>query len=615
MKSAKLVTILLILTISAGVVVTYIKFSPTKQPVRVSTAVAKPEILKYVPQDTITFFGGLKPAPFQEMLKVFTSKQNWMQDFEKFDPLQAQAHNAKQPDALKLIMSLQTQYAKALANSSTIGAVLGTGKTLEGAFYMVGAFPVFRVKLTDENAFQTFVKKAETAVNIHPGEINLDKQVVKTYSLDQPDAKSPSGADAILAVIDNYAIFTIATKLNREENLRLALGLKTPSPSLADSNYLIELQQKYHFNPEFLGYINHREIIKGLTNANSNSFGRMLEAFIQKSMTNKRRTTNSQRNTPPHPLAAIQTPDCQKELMEYADIWPRSVFGYTKMDLTKQPVEITARAVIEINDNQLISGLKTLTGFIPESLLHVNNDTLLGLGIGLNVDAFMPFVNGVFSRLTQAKYLCKPLQNFQQKLIASGGPAKLGMFAGMLSGLQGVSLSIFDVDGNVGAPGTRPQVNSIDALLSISSKTPQSLIAAASSMAPNLANIQIPADGTPVDFPVPLPVKNGGNAKIAMNDKHIVIYTGEKSLKYADILKNEALQQTGWLGFDMDFSTFEELILSKLPQVNKNRPLTQEQKDAIARTQKIIKAMKMKMNEVTNVTDNGIVIDMNESMY
>ena len=65
----------------------------------------------------------------------------------------------------------------------------------------------------------------------------------------------------------------------------------------------------------------------------------------------------------------------------------------------------------------------------------------------------------------------------------------------------------------------------------------------------------------------------------------------------------------------MDFSTFEELILSKLPQVNKNRPLTQEQKDAIARTQKIIKAMKMKMNEVTNVTDNGIVIDMNESMY
>ena len=100
-----------------------------------------------------------------------------------------------------------------------------------------------------------------------------------------------------------------------------------------------------------------------------------------------------------------------------------------------------------------------------------------------------------------------------------------------------------------------------------------------------------------------------------MNDKHIVIYTGKKSLKYANTLKNETLQQIAWLGFDMDYGTYANLIFSKLEQADVNQNLTEEQKKAMSQTQEMLKKMKFKVNETMNVTDDGIVIDMNSSMY
>jgi hypothetical protein len=136
------------------------------------------------------------------------------------------------------------------------------------------------------------------------------------------------------------------------------------------------------------------------------------------------------------------------------------------------------------------------------------------------------------------------------------------MMSGMVAGVQGVSAIIMDIDGTMdfAQPGIPPDVKSLDAIITISSSNPQQLLMMAANMQPGMPPLQLPPDGTPIDFPAPLPLPNGAQLKLALKGNHIVAYVGEQSAQLADQLAQDKLQPNGMFAFNMDFGKYMKLI-------------------------------------------------------
>ena len=135
---------------------------------------------------------------------------------------------------------------------------------------------------------------------------------------------------------------------------------------------------------------------------------------------------------------------------------------------------------------------------------------MLGMAVGLNVDALLPFVSKMINNINQTNYQCEPLKHIQRG-VAQSNPASLMAATRMLSGLRGVSFSLMNLKM---APATGPggkglngkRLEELDGIITISALNPQTLLMALGSMPSSpLAGADIPADGTAVPLP-PFPM-------------------------------------------------------------------------------------------------------------
>ncbi len=597
------VSLLFILAASA-IIYTFVSAPDSEIAVTTPTVTgeAKPEILSYVPADTVLFFGGLKPAPFKKTLEVFSQGQQWMADFDwskAFNEANKEKDNQLSP-ALKIFSGMVVEYNNALKDPDKIAASLGFSDNVSSAIYMTGAIPVLRIKLEDSNAFEAFLTRAEKLGNVSAVIDSIDNVTIRSYSLDTPDTDSPTKIDLSMAVHDGYVVISLATPVDRQQSLKLAMGLQKPTLALDDTNHLQGIVSKYDFDPAYIGYISHTEIMKGLTNPEGNSFGIMLQSYID---FKNQKSSNSEDNA--QDLASIQTPTCRKEYMEIAQAWPRSIFGYTKIQMDQRPYEIRSEAIIESSNKPLLNSLRSLRGFIPASFKNVSQETLLGFGLGLNMDAVAPFLSTTLNELSQKTFECESLKEMQQNLTGANNAGALGMATSMLAGIQGLSASIFSFDGSLMPQEDMPDIDMLDALISISTKNPQGLLMMAANFVPQLASIKIPEDGTAVDFPLPIPGNDAAMTKIAIKGSHIVVYKGDKAGVQANNLTLEPLQQNGLIGMNIDYSKYMKLFSLK-SAIAESDEMTNEQKSNFDVMLKSMEKIDMQMNSTIDITNDGI---------
>ena len=141
--------------------------------------------------------------------------------------------------------------------------------------------------------------------------------------------------------------------------------------------------------------------------------------------------------------------------------------------------------------------------------------------------------------MSQPQYQCPPLVDLQYEL-GKANPAKLGMFAGMVPGAQGISVVVsgYDVD-------DAGQLTSLDALVSLAVSNPADLFAMSAGFLPQLAGVQLPADGSGVDVTDMLGLPPLGRVMLAAKGDNLVLYTGKRSAELANELANElALQKS-----------------------------------------------------------------------
>ena len=547
---------------------------------------ASASMLEFVPEDTVIFAGGLEPLPTRALLEWNMKYFGLPQDLD----LAAMMHEdleiePESPEGLRMVMQIW-QESFALMTAPDVAAELenwGYGEQGRFVFYTVGLAPVYRSELKDPAKFKQKIAKMQSNAKIKPITKTLGTAKYRRYPL-----ATESGPALIVGVDGSDAIFAVDLGVDSEETLALALGQKKPAKSL-NPERLQALQKKYQLAPSVLGYLDHRRLIAGLTHQDSTRMVKMLQAFAEQS----KELTGA--------LAELQSAGCRDELAQIGKTWPQSVFGYTEFDLETQPSRMGSLMVLENTDEELLEELQSLRGFVPD--YEKAQPGIISLAVGLNLEKFIPFLTRMHDRISQQEYQCSVLKQFQQGM--QGGLMPLTMMASMAPpGLRGAAVSLFSLElEQPPVPGAPPQPKNLDALVTLSAQEPAKLLQAFAGMMPALAEFKLPADGTPVEVPLPpeppLPV----TPLAAVNGPHLSLYAGEKAADIAKTLGKAALDSSpGIMSMEMDYGRYYSLITQAIGQ-------EMEQEDPQAR--KMIEAMaktKLRLLMTLDFTSQGIVM-------
>ncbi len=615
-----------------------------------ASLVSDREILSYVPADTLMFFGGLETASWQEIIGMMLSEADWLHDAGWVQQLGAE-QQAQLPPAVLMLSSMLGSYAQSLKNSTADAAPLGWGQQVDAALYTVGFLPVLRIKLADAPAFIKYINDAQQQVDLTPELSAAGDISIRAYSLDKPTAEEPSDTNLLIGTSSRYAIITLGGKLLGGDIRDSVFGLKKPASSLAHVSTLQDIKEKYHFHPAYIGYLSHREIMNGLTGDVDSGLSRMLDTLFAQ-LAEARATamegisteesqnpadlapddTQESRPTTPgdtgmantettteqkHPLAALRTAACRSELMLLAELWPQTVFGYTKLELTGNPKIMETRTVVENTDPAFMKSMQQLRGFVPAFVKNSAQKPMFGVALGLNVDALAPFITATVQSFISKQYQCAFLADLKTQLTQNNPALMLGMVSGMIAGVQGFSAMIMDLDADLipGVEAAAPEIRNIDALLTLTSTNPQSLVALANGMNPDMPPIQLPADGSAVNFPLPLPIALGKPLKLALKGNHLVAFTGEISSRLANDLATTASSANGFLALNMDYGRYMKMLLKFSDQMtaeNSDPPDTngEDKSQALAAMEKL----KMQMMETVDIETGGLVMDINVTM-
>jgi len=592
------------------------------------TAGKSRDILTYVPDDTLFFIGGLNPVPFKEVSSVIAPQAALLKNADWSQDLSDEAISKLPPAALIItgLIAKDFQYLQ----QPDAAAKFGVGETIDAVSYSVGIIPVMRIKLADEAAFNKYIDEVEQYAKTKPEQKAVAGVNFRSYSFDAPNDAKPSGVSLLIGVNNGYGIVTISSSVASADAQGIIAGTTKPAKSLAASNLLTDIQTKHNFLPSYLGYVNHRELVNGITGINTNEFSRMLDKIIAMARESKTPDGVGDPGTQPpstesptsadnkNPLDAVRTDACRKELTEFSNTWPQTVFGYTRLDLAATPHIMESRMLVENTDTAFMQDMQTIRGFIPATIHDVKQQPVFGLGLGINVDAVSPFIAKAIQSFTAKEYQCELLMQVKQSLQESNPAMALGMMSGMAAGLQGLSVAVMDIDGAMPTqPGMPPDIKSLDAIITISSANPQQLLAMLANFQPGMPPIQLPADGTAIDLPIPLPLPDGATVKMALKGNHIVAYTGAKATQMAELLAKQPLQPNGLFAFNMNFGRYMKM-LATLAQSQTPTTATAEQKPALTEKEKAMfeemAKVKMQFVESFDIDKNGMAFDVKMMM-
>lgn len=581
-------------------------------------------IWSYVPADTIYFVGGKEAMPMQDYLKMSADTMS-VYDKAMLDVMN-EKEKSEPADAWKMLKQLVFSYYDLIKHPQDFSKITGIDDNMQFALYSVGTIPVLRIHLKDKAGFEAYLQQLETKAKITPQMQSRGNLKLHQYTVDAPAVKKPTNLSMVIGIQGDYAIFTGNFDPNNDKFSGLnpqILGEVKPKLALSPSR-LDAMIGKYHFDPRFLMYIDHKEIVRGFTQRD-NTFGAMLDTFNKLAEENtdmvgdaeaqngEGENAQAQGDKAPAESKAIdesmndiQSPACQKELMAKVDTWPQTVGGYTLLDFKNTPTILKFKSVVEINDPKFVQSLATLRGVIPDYITNLDVPMLAGIGLGINVDAVAPFVTQYIKDFTTPDYQCKFLADMKADMQKNNPAMQLAMVSGMAAGLSGISASVLKFDADFSkAKGDMPDIKDIQAIITISAKNPQMLLLMLSKMKPDLPPLQIPSDGSPIDLPLPLPIP--GKVKLAQKGQHLVAYLGKDAEKLAEGMKNVPLNgENGIYSVKFDFSPIYKLLLS-IP-----KPKTEEDGSEMKLQEALdlLKTLKYRVVETLNFTSNGIELDL-----
>lgn len=519
-----------------------------------NTTSSKHAILDYIPVNTALFFGQLTPFPIQTYINSISNNYNQSPD-DLIATLYESDHYDPTDTKVNFFLKLTQRYLESMEDVDTFMTTFGLADEVQAYFYTLGMIPVFKIDVIDPDAIWALLDKAEADSGFNHEQDQIKQRDYRRYKLtDDTDQKQLA---LIISQNNNILTLTFSSSLNDPLLLENALGITPVENPLTNSILVDDIISKHGFTDDAISYINHQAIVKAITSPDESLLGQHIAKLIALQQQD--------------PLQVYQQPACKKELTSIASNWPRTVFGFHQFDINDDNTTLDMSMVLESNNQTILTALTQMTGFIPEYVNDLNN-TVLALGIGVDVGRLSPEISRVWNALQQPPYTCPPLQQIQSA-IQQNNPAMLGVMTAMANGIKGVSAAVIDY--SLDESQSEMAIKSLDAIISLSASNPRTLFNIIATFRPELAEIQLPANGKVVSLSslMPFPPIPGINPQVLMHKEHMVIFNGDKAEKIAMELGDKPITATGIYSLSIDYSkaftplvTAAELSGQEIPQ-------------------------------------------------
>lgn len=477
--------------------------------------------LDYVPADSAFFYGQFSELNYKDYFAL----TGGMATNTELEAVIGELEAGDNPN-LKFFSNVLRAYADSIASSDALEAKWGLGENYKSLMYTIGLTPVVRYQASKPEALVNTLLTAAKDAGLTTATEDKSGIQVNRITL-EIDART--NIDLIVAKQDKWVTLTLNTELNTPADLDVAIGLVKPTNPISATNKLSDFVSKYQFDGKTISYIDHVEIVNAITGKTDSRLKQMIDKFLE--------LTSSV-----DALAVVRNQACQTDLGNIAALWPATVSGSKKLEVTANYANIEVDTIIENSDSELMKSLSNIRGFAPKHTFEPA-DKVFSLAYGIDVAKIAPLVNTVYSRFTKAEFGCEPLVMAQQQAKQSN-PAGIGMMTAMGGSLKGVSFSLQDFDFNLDE-NQQPVINSLDALFTISASDPVALVNMAKSFVPQLAQVELNDNGEPLQINdlLPMPIPFDKPINIAVKGSHIALYTGDKAQTYANDLTSQQLEQ------------------------------------------------------------------------
>ena len=490
------------------------------------------QLPSHIPADAIFYGLNFEPYPLDF---VATGDPSWWQlaeTLKQFDDTQEPKLEFLRDLAQRYIDSMQ-QGPEALKRD------WGYDDTVVSAFYTVGLSPVLEMNTADSSKVYAQVKAAADKAGVTLSTETEGADTLHRVALDLDNLP------LTLLLRESPGWVRIALELPADEaTAAIIRGSALPLNSLAADDNLAQLQSLFSGNRDSLMRVNFQSLIASLTNPESSAGAMLKQALGEQG----------------EALKDLQSEACRQEfgaLTASVPHWSAAIdFDFDEQNGQRR-VQSNFDSVLSILKADLARSVMNLNGVVPSFFDDDTFDPLYSLALGLDVAQLTPVLMDLHQRLTRTPYACKSLQQMQAQLKESN-PAMLGIAMAMVSGIKGVSVSVNDLE----LGDTPTDVKRASALISISAVSARQLLAMGQAFLPDLAQLQIPQDGSAVPLSLSMLPAGAPALKIAIkNDQHAVIMTDDaKALALAESFNTLSLDKRGFVATAFNFGDVIPLI-------------------------------------------------------
>lgn len=437
--------------------------SCSKQDETVVEAADTNPLLAYVPADTPYVFANLETTP-PEVVEAFIAR------FEPFfetaqaalDDIQIEV-NSKDSSEAESFLALSAALMNELDGNLNRKGFESLGFSMESyqVVYGNGAFPVFRIGLSDASALRAAVGRVETSSGQQIPEFELNGTSYWRLSHDGDE-----GGIYIAILADHVAISGFPVPMEASV-LPGFLGQAMPETSIADSGALAELSREKGFSHFGSGYIDFQKLATEFLDPNSRTVS-YLQAFTG------------------YDPADID-PVCVAEARTIIAAAPRFVAGTT--ELTADAIGI--RYQIEIQPT-LAQALTTLVSEVP--VASSDPTRLLATSLGINIGTLREFLLEKATELAASPFQCPKLAELNKQISTFAAQLNQPM-PPFIGNLKGFRLVMDEMD----MRDFKPQ--EARGMFSLEVENPQMLVGMASMMVPGFEELGIEPGSDPVQLP------------------------------------------------------------------------------------------------------------------
>ena len=539
-------------------------------------------ILDYVPADSPYVFASISPLPDDVMDKldpnidrILAAYETLMQELFAMATSEIDASDADDEE-----MQRAAAVVGELSSLLSIEGLRGAGfeRGSRSALYGNGLLPVLRLEVTDGALFEAALVRIE--------ESSGEKMEVATISGSPVRFIEVEEIKLLISVLDKQVVVSVAPASFSDDQLSTLLGFTAPASSIADSGKLQSIADEYGLSDYFIGYFDIAEIVDTFTGGGSG-----LDADLVALMGDQDELSDV----------------CRTEIRSMAGVAPRAVMGYTEINTER----FNSKFVVELRDD-IAEGLTQLTAPVPG--LGGDMGGLMSFGMSLDIKAMREFVETQLDALEADPYLCEKFVGLDEGI----AQARVGLqqpVMPMIYDFRGIIAIVENIEGLNMATQTPP--TAVDGQFLLAMANAPAMVSMGTMFSPELAALDLQADGEPVLLDLPQAEMMGGDVYIAMNDDAVAMSVGAGAeLKLGDRLTADAADNGTLFSFGMDAGRYYEFTGEAIAQAQNDddNPMTPEMQQATMEIMLAMADMFDRMSVDIRLTQDGIVMDGVETL-